>query len=379
MKKFNPRFIQITKWIDDVLRFIFFPLLKKKCDKYITPKSILIFDFHLLGDIVMLTPLLIALRGRYPDAYIGIAAGSWASDVLMYHPNLYDEHIVVSVPWVKKKNRLKKYINLLVLLSKIRKGKWSWGVEVRGDIRQIYLMFFSGIGRRIGYDFTGGGWLLTDTVQDDGKYKHIVEHHYQIAKSLFHNSCVLNDFYPKLWLSSEEEQIVKYSKQHNRKTIGVHLGASLPLRILPKSKALELLHVLLEKSDRKIILFQSVEIVQYLDDITMLLSKKYRKQLIIQSLELREFIVKIASCSLFVGMDSAGGHIAAALGVPVISIFGPAEYELVKPIGKSIKIVTAHDNDVHCRPCDQIHCKNGTFQYCYKYLDFESSFKDIVI
>ena len=46
------------------------------------PKTILIFDFHLIGDIVLLTPLLRAVRKGYPVARIALVAGPWAQEIL---------------------------------------------------------------------------------------------------------------------------------------------------------------------------------------------------------------------------------------------------------------------------------------------------------
>ena len=47
-----------------------------------TPTSILIFDFHLIGDIVLLTQLLRVVRQAYPNAHLVLVAGPWAKEIL---------------------------------------------------------------------------------------------------------------------------------------------------------------------------------------------------------------------------------------------------------------------------------------------------------
>jgi heptosyltransferase-2 len=62
---------------------------------------------------------------------------------------------------------------------------------------------------------------------------------------------------------------------------------------------------------------------------------------------LREFAGVLARCRAFVSNDSGAMHLAAAVGVPVVAIFGPTNERVTAPLG-------AHDVLVHqvfCRPC----------------------------
>ena len=132
-----------------------------------------------------MTPLLIKLRQKNSSARIGLVAGPWAQEILDNHPNLFDEFYEVTAPWVKYDYRLSNLRALWKVLLELRKTEWDWGIEVRGDLRQILMLFFAGTHRRISYDFTGGEFLLTDVVPDDGKPKHVVDHHIQIIKHLY--------------------------------------------------------------------------------------------------------------------------------------------------------------------------------------------------
>jgi len=372
MKNFNPKLVDQALRIDPWLS-VFFGFLKTKlsaAEKKSKPKKILICELHLLGDIVMVTVLLKYLRRYYPKSHIGLVAGPWAETVLSNHPDLYDSFYSVIVPWVRKNNLLLDLFGLIKCVVKLRDHKWDWAIEPRGDLRQIFLLRLAGAKRRFGYDFTGGGWLLTDKIPDDGSNKHIVDHHIQILEYISSNSD-MNSAFPSLWLSDEEMVEVKGSAPK----IGLHFGASLPLRRLPKEKALELLSSILIKYTEPIVIYHTEEVDALIKFIMSNLDCDYKERVTVRSFLLREFIVDVAKCSLFIGMDSAGGHIAAALNVPVLSIFGPAMELSCKPIGKNVEVISLDHSFVPCRPCDQRVCTNSEYQYCFKGINWNEVIK----
>ncbi len=369
---FNPRLMQWSIRLDHFLRFVLLPFVKAPKNLPSSPTNILIFEFHLLGDIVMLTPLLMELRRKHPQAHIGLVSGPWAETILDNHPGLFNSFYAVLAPWVMYDYSLKNLCRLIILLMRLRRRSWDWGVEVRGDLRQILMLWLTGAKRRISFNFTGGGWLLTDVVPDDGRIKHIVQHHLQIIQYLYPET-KQNDFVPQLWLSKEERlDIERTAKQ---KIVGLHLGASLSLRILPEDKALDLLKFLLNRSQKPVLLFNSKDQGDFPELLVARLDSPLRRRVRIKTFPLRQFIVEVAKCSLFVGMDSAGGHIATALGVPVWSIFGPAYPEFCKPIGQNVKVLALSNEQLSCRPCDQQNCTNSIYQYCFTQLNFHKYVK----
>jgi heptosyltransferase-2 len=68
--------------------------------------------------------------------------------------------------------------------------------------------------------------------------------------------------------------------------------------------------------------------------------------------DLRTAMGIIARCRAFVTNDSGAMHVAAALSVPVIAIFGPTDERVTAPIGNHVVLAT----DVFCRPCMLHEC-----------------------
>ena len=322
----------------------------------LNPASILLFDFHLIGDIVLLTPLLRALRNGYPDAHIALVAGSWAREILAGSAWV-DEIIPFSAPWVRYGQGWRGWLRAIELAIQLKKRDWDLGIEVRGDVRQILLLALAGAERRIGYDFTGGGPLLTDVVPDDGTPAHLADHHRRIAEYL--GIWPANTSYvPVIKLTDEEAILARQRSVY----CGFHLGASLPLRRLPEKEALKLLQLVAERVTTPIILFVSPDDPGSSQQLFDALPPHIHNHIEMWSGSLRSLLVTLSRATHMYCMDSGTAHIAAALGVPVTVIYGPAVSTYVHPIGSQVAIVER--NDLDCKPCDQKHCINSIRQYC---------------
>ena len=353
MKPINPKLVRLAKLVAPLWYFLTLFRMQKEPSTQ-PPSSVLIFDFHLIGDIVMLTPLLGSLRSAYPNARIVLVAGPWANAILQ-GTNLVDKIINFSAPWVKYGQGVRGLRSCLRLVLELRKYKWSLGIEVRGDVRQILLLWIAGVERRVGFDFTGGRPLLTDVVFDDGHMAHLTEHHRRICEHL--NTWEANkEYLPFLRLTKEEFLLSREITPY----IGFHFGASLPLRRLPLNEVI----LLLTKFE-----FSNYRLVVFLDtgdrdfsQVLKQLPERIRAKIEIWKGDLRSLVVMLSRAIHFYCMDSGPAHIASALGTSTTVFFGPAESAYVRPIGGHVKIVSK--SDVHCRPCNQVKCTNQVNQSC---------------
>lgn len=358
MKLINKRLVTASKllsplwWVLSL--FLYFGDKSKKNSLPI--KSILIFDFHLIGDIVLLQPFLAAIRSYYPQARIVLVAGPWSRDIIA--ESLVDEIIFFTAPWVIKTGFNKGLMNCIRLIRRLQKTGWDLGIEMRGDIRQILLLSLCNPVRRVGFAFTGGKQLLTDVVPDDGSYAHLANHHQRIAEFLGVWP-VGKKYLPQLILKdseiSEAEKIPSY--------VGFHFGASLPLRRLPDKESLVLLTHWLKKGSPVVLFIPPGEV----DRISQLISglpALLLRNLTLWSGSLRSFVVMLSRAERLFLMDSGPAHIAAALGVRSTIIFGSNKSDLIRPIGVNVEIV--EKRNVPCRPCNQIVCHHQQSLFCMK-------------
>ena len=247
-------------------------------------------------------------------------------------------------------------LKCISLVRRVRKETWDIGIEMRGDIRQILLLALIGPLRRVGFDFSGGGDLLTDVVFDDGSYAHLANHHQRIAEHLGiwpENT----EYRPFLRLTEEEVQNVKNTQPF----IGFHFGASLPLKRLPNLEAVKLLHNW-QGANLPIFIFVPPDDKVNIQHMIMNLPDSLKSKITIWSGGLRDFIVTVSKAKHLFAMDSGPAHIAAALGVNVTIFYGPTVSDYVRPLGENVEII--QKEAVTCRPCDQIHCSNPKKHYC---------------
>lgn len=356
MKKFNSGLVRLALILNPLWRLMGMFLNSGSYNSKLSPKTILVIDFHLIGDIVLLTPFLKVLHDAYPNARITLVAGPWAQELLCGE-KLVDEIISFSAPWVKYKQGWRGWVITWRLLRRLRRESWDMGIEVRGDIRQILLLAFTGTRRRVGFDFTGGGALLTDVVPDDGSIVHLAVHHQRIAEYLgiWPSS---KEYIPFLRLTNEETEQAKQVFPY----VGIHFGASFPLRKFSKEDAINLIREVAEFTSLPLILFYGPGEIDdakgLLDSLDISLIKRLR----IWEGSLREFIVTASRSEYFFCMDSGPAHIVAALGIPETVFFGPNRPEYVKPLGGNIRIV--ENKEVYCRPCNQKQCTNKLGRIC---------------
>jgi len=356
MKTFNLKLVRTALILKPLWSFLGLFLDPCSCKSRLSPKTILVLDFHLIGDIILLTPFLKALREAHPGARIVLAAGPWARE-LLNGGGFVDEIIPFSAPWVKYKQGWKGWQATWYLLKRLRTEPWDMGIEIRGDIRQILLMAFSGAKCRVGFDFTGGRALLTDVVPCDESLVHLASYHKRIAEylSIWPPG---REYLPFLQLTDKErvklQQIPSY--------VGIHLGASRPLKKFSKEEALDLVKSVAGSTDLQIVILSDLEDVTFVNRLVASIDPSIKNRLRTWSGSLREFVIMVSRANSFFCMDSGPAHVAAALGIPVTVFFGPTRPGESMPLGKNIKVV--ENKEISCRPCNQRKCINRSEKAC---------------
>lgn len=356
MKQHNETLVSLSRRLDPVWWLTARLLRLGQYDASpVVPRSILLVDLHLLGDIVMLVPLLRVIRRFHPDAHIGLLAGPWSQTVLA-DTGLVDEFITLRAPWNIKGQGAAGIRELLWAIRAARTGSWDWGIDVRGDVRNALLLALARARRRVAYNFSGGAALLTDVVPDDGVLRHIIDHHAALA-SYLGMPMTEEERIPVLGFARESGSVRRGSR-----LIGFHFGASMMLRRMPLEEACALLLSFQDEDDARLILVDAPDIRTVNSALLERLPAKYASRIERWQGSLSEFMTFLRSLDQFYAMDSGPAHLAAALGVDTTVFFGPNLSLAVRPLGVEVNVVER--GDLPCRPCDQHHCTNLNHQQC---------------
>ena len=313
-------------------------------------RRILIRATNWVGDAVMSIPALEALRERYPGARISILARPWVAGLYGREP-FCDELIPYEAPrgW---KGLGEKY----KLAADLRSRRFDAAILLQNAFEAAALVRWAGIPVRIGYARDGRGWLLTHPIPTPVKGE--TETHQRFYYLELLKRARLIDNYPldgaiRLYGAAAAAAVGRERLQRifgSRRIIGVSPGAAYggAKRWLPERFADAALQVARERG-ASVAVFGSKEEAPVCDIVRgRIEAEGVASASLAGSTALGEFIEMAAACDVFLTNDSGPMHIASALGVPTVVVFGATDETATGPTGELSRIVR---EPVDCSPC----------------------------
>jgi len=301
-------------------------------------RNILIVRVDHIGDVVMATAPLTALRKAFPASRIDFMAPSWAREILEEDPRI-DNVIIFDPPWFMRTKTafLSGLKGFFAMVGMIRKGEYGVVVDLRGDARHILAAFFSGVKCRISYGITGLGFLLTDQVL----YK-------ELSHEIDRDMALLGP----LGVKCEHAQVRAYFSRENileaeniRKEEGIdrpyavlHMFAGRKEKNWTPEGFVGVIDFLAAEKKLLTVIIGSETDHLYIKDVTEKISHKAINLSGKVSLgALGPFLEK---ATLFIGLDSGPSHMAAATGTPCVILFSgvndPAQWA---PRGENVRVI----------------------------------------
>ena len=315
-------------------------------------KRILIVRTDRIGDVILSTPVIKALRDNYPHAYIAMMVSPYAKDIVEGNPYL-DQVIIYD-----KEGKHKSWPRSIKFSQRLKKKKFDLAVILHPINRVHLIIFFAGIPRRIGYN-KKIGFLLTDKIKHTKQLgqKHELEYNLDLIRHLGIEAEDKNLFMP-IRLESEKWADALFKQEGIKEKdllLTIHPGASCPSKIWPNDRFAEVADKLIEKYGFKALIVAGPK------DIA--LAKSLIKHMHHAAIDLsgKTSVSQLASLlkrsRLFISNDSGPVHIASAVGVPVVSIFGRTQKGLSPkrwgPVGIKNKVL---HKEVGCIECLAHNC-----------------------
>jgi lipopolysaccharide heptosyltransferase II len=334
------------------------------------PLKILLIRLRLIGDVVLTTPIIRAIRRARPDAHLTYLVEPQAAAVVARNPHL---DAVLVTPLVHGAARAREDASLA---RRLRRERFDAVLDLHGGPRSSLLTWATGAPIRIGYTIAGRGWMYTQRVTRlRGHWpRHSVENQWDLAEALL----------PEIGRPSREADPVEMAEDPaaqgrvdarlqalgidaSHELIVVHVGAGNEFRRWPEdgfarvSAAVSSGH-----PNRRIILTTGPAQAARADEVRRLalgLGVGADAMAVACDLDLGELRNLIARSRLFVGSDSGPAHIAATTATPMVVIYGPTTPAVWGPWRAPSLVTEAVDaGDLPCRPCDQRACEPGDFR-----------------
>jgi ADP-heptose:LPS heptosyltransferase len=317
-------------------------------------EKILAVRLDAIGDLLLTEPALGALRSRFPNARLDLLASPASAAVLEGNPAI-DRVISYRAPWHEawrggtvdlrsEAGRLQR------LTASLRSERYDAGFELRGDPRDIVLLAAALPRGLAGSGVRGGGALLDIDVPLDYWSGHQVENAVAIVSAGLPEQLPVRA--PQLALPESARARADDLLPSGDAVVGLHLGAGFPSKQLPVEKFATVVRALRCRHSEL-----SFAVVGTADESGLTRELERHAGMAVLDLtgrlSLLETAAVIQRMRLFIGNDSAPIHLAAAVGTPVVTFFGPSEPWKFYPYGVSHRLLYL---GLECSPCDYVHC-----------------------
>lgn len=335
---------------------------------------ILISRMKFIGDVLLTTPVIRALRAKFPDSFIAYLGDSRAVSLLRHNPLLneiigYD----FSRPAILEQPRV---------MFLIRRRKFDVFIDLFSNPRTALLARASGAAARIGKEVKGRGALYTHRILDDGKPKTAIQFHYQYVRPL---GVEPTHWRTEIFLTPDERReaaiYVKWQGlDPDRPIVGIHPGATWPAKRWQVERFAELVDLLAAKLRVQTVVTQGPGDAEVVAQVSRLATGNLT---VLPVLPLRQLAAVIASFAVYVSNDCGPMHIGPAVGTPTIGLFGPGEDDIwfpyLPPYYEAMSGHKALRRDVPCHPCHLDFCDRDGDEYmeCMKLLTAAEVFEEV--
>ncbi len=322
-------------------------------------KKILIRGVNWIGDAVMTTPAVRAVRKAYPDAFIALLVKQWVADIFRGNPDINE--------LILYEDRFKSPVGKIQLARILRTRGFHTAIHLQNAFDAALIAWLARIPERIGYRRDWRRVLLTRPVdvQRDNPERHQVFYYLDLLKKALNIDPVSPE--PVLHLHDSEIHEARTFLHRSldidpgAPLIGINPGAAYgPAKRWPPERFAELIEKITGELNGRVILFGSAsEETVSVEIVSRILPKESHFFNAVGRTTLRELATLISECDAFITNDSGPMHMAAALLVPVIAIFGSTDHTATGPFGQGHRIVTGN---LPCSPCHERECPEKHLQ-----------------
>ena len=341
-------------------------LVKGNSDLIKDIRNILLVQLGDIGDVVLSFPSIRALRENFPQANVIVAVMEKVGE------------LIEDCPWAsgvitinKSKRRWDQEITYQKdFFSRLRKYDFDLAIDLRTGQRGATLAFLSGARQRIGfYAYDGKLWrnkAFTNLALLKGRPgQHMAEYYLKLLTTY---NIKTENIWPEINVPVEKQQVASALFKQEKISSDMPVIAIQPFSLWQykeweTDKYIRLINWIGAEYKMPVIITGSPDERKRAEKII-----KDCKQDVFNlagKTSIGIFAAVLKACSLFIGGDSSGIHIAAAVGTPTVSIFGPASSVAWAPRGKGHMAVY---KDLTCLPCNQKGCQGSGISRCLKEL-----------
>jgi ADP-heptose:LPS heptosyltransferase len=303
------------------------------------PRRILLLRLERIGDLLMTLGALELVHARAPEAEIHLVVGRWNESLARLVPGLASVE-TLDAPWLAREPGGGMRVAALVRRVRgWRVRRFDLAVNFEPDIRSNLLLALSGAPLRVGYGSGGGGALLTRALTYVPS-AHTADNAARLVDAALPGYASPAPF-ARLRVPEDARRRageVLEAAPPGRTLIGIHPGGGRPVKQWPLDRFAEVAVRLARENHAVIVLTGSREDRSMVDRVEARLAPDVLAGL-------------LERLAVLVTGDTGPMHLAAAVGTPVVAVFGPSDPARYGPLVDGARVVTA---DLWCRPCNRV-------------------------
>lgn len=328
-------------------------------------KKILVIKLAGIGDLILASPALRALRKRFPGARITLLTtpragelaegSSYINELFCLNPASKNLRGVIGSIRSLRRERFDIAINLYNLFT------------LGGALKAAFLMYSIGVRCRVGRDTDGRGFFYTIKVPDERfSNRHEVEYNLDVMQALGAN---IKDKGLEIPISNKDREYVRKFLKQNGITdedfvIGLNPGGFRPSHRWNKEKFARVGDKLTKKYKAKILITGGPEEIKLAQKIADMMT--IEPIIATGEVTIKQLVSLIERCNLFISNDTGAMHMAAVMKTPLIALLGPGPLRY-GPYGDKNRYIIVR-KDVECSPCYKFRCRK---HLCMKLITVE--------
>ena len=322
-------------------------------------RNVLIIKLRYIGDVLLATPTLRAIKAARPDVRITMMVNRGTEDILFGNPDV-DEIVVLDKGSLTAQSRL---------IAGLRGRQFDTVIDLTDGDRSAFLSWVCGAPVRIGFndEHRWRGRYYTEVIPPVPGVRHRVDRDLDVLKPI---NIQAGSKDPQLCLSPEEENsadqlLDQFGVQRSQPTVILQPGARYWFKAWPPERFAELADLLASEYHCQILIggsHQDVDVAQKIREMTT-----SSPMIMAGRTTIKQFAAIVKQSALFVGGDSGAMHIASAVGTPVVALFGPSSPHEWGPRGGPVEVLY---KEIDCRICFHPTCHRGE-QNCMKLISVE--------
>jgi heptosyltransferase-2 len=316
--------------------------------------KILIRATNWVGDAIMALPALRAVRSRFSDATIAIVARPYVADIYR-NQGICDELIGYDA-----KGRHAGVRGRERLAQELRAQNFDVALLLQNAFDAAWLAWRAGIPERIGYARDARSLLLTKKIPAPKRGEipaHEQFYYLELIRRAGWIKSLPNETLVTLSVSDQqrsnaEQILLGAGSRQNMPRIAIGAGASYgSAKCWPPDHFSDFVNRFRLHTDADVILFGTESEQKVFDDIAA--GIRGPSISLVGKTSIADLPALLSRCQLFVGNDSGAMHVAAAVGLPVVAIFGPTDPYGTAPITPRCTVV---QDKPYCSPCFLRRC-----------------------